>query len=104
MKKILISDPEKAEAVEADRRVWISILRSLTLLYRHFRRPQVFYHSYVANIIYSQYAFLISVNKATVMSFAITEALAQFSSKLSKPLCSAVSVMQRIERKGIRFT
>ena len=34
----------------------------------------------------------------------ITEALAQFSSKLSKPLCSAVSVMQRIERKGIRFT
>lgn len=61
-------------------------------------------HFYVADITYSQCEFLISVNKSTVMSFAIAEALAQFSSKLLIPLCFAVSVIQRMEIKGIRFT
>lgn len=41
------------------------------------------------------YFFLISSSNATVISFAITEAFAQFSSKFSVPLYEAVSVMHR---------
>ena len=39
-----------------------------------------------------------------VMSFAMSEALLQFCSKCSTPLCFAVSVMQRIARKGMILT
>ena len=46
----------------------------------------------------------ISSNNAVVIFFAMTDALAQFSSKLPTPLCSAVSVTHRMERNGMLFT
>ena len=98
------SDPEKAEGPRSGSVNIDKCPAVLEAAAQTFSLTAGVLHFYVADITYSQCEFLISVNKATVMSFAIAEALAQFSSKLLIPLCFAVSVIQRMEIKGIRFT
>ena len=44
-----------------------------------------------------------SSSTATVTSLAMFAALSQFSSKCPSPLWLALSVMDRMDRKGIRF-